>query len=63
MGSFYPESCKASHLNYIRGTPPAKYDTSTLTLKEREGLERTEWFEKEGRGYAAQRTITDIQVI
>jgi len=50
IGSFFPESCKASHVNYIRGTPPAEYDATMLTEREKKALKRTAWFEKEGIG-------------
>jgi hypothetical protein len=54
MGSFYLESYKTSHFNYIRGTPLAKYDTSTLTeRKGRVSSEQNGSRKKEGRGCAS----------
>jgi len=59
IGALYPESCKASHINMIRTNPP-KFKTNPLvalqhsitpySAKEQLGLERSEWFIKEGFG-------------
>lgn len=60
MGALYPGSVKASHINLIRGLQPEFLKNPILTLqhaakpyneKEKKGIERTEWFQKEGRGY------------
>lgn len=60
MGTLYPESCKASHLNLIRGHRPEFKKNPLLALQhalfpysetEKKGLERSEWFSKAGFGY------------
>lgn len=63
LGRYYPNNCKASHLNMIRGNPPKLTSQPLLALqhalkpyneKERRGLERTNWFLKEGSGYRTE---------
>jgi hypothetical protein len=60
IGHFYPEHCKASHINMMRAEAPAfsshpilalQHSLSPYLKKEIEGFKRTEWFAKEGRGY------------
>ncbi|CZR68834.1 related to epoxide hydrolase [Phialocephala subalpina] len=61
LGLLYPKSCKASHINLIPiSVPPTwsknpllalRHAVSPYTEKEKKGLERSQWFEKEGRGY------------
>ncbi|RDW95063.1 hypothetical protein BP5796_00826 [Coleophoma crateriformis] len=60
IGRLYPESCRASHVNMIYPFPPTLSKTPLLAIqhamtpytnKEKIGLERTEWFHKEGYGY------------
>jgi pimeloyl-ACP methyl ester carboxylesterase len=59
LGALYPESCKASHINMIRGEPPSFTKNPILALqhkvpyneKEKRGFARTKWFAEEGRGY------------
>ena len=60
MGRRYPSSCKASHINMIEVTPPGWASNPRLALRhailpysesEKQGLQRTQWFLKEGRGY------------
>lgn len=61
MGIQYPTHVLASHLNFVRvSKPPGLAETPGQYLKhavlpyskaEREGLERSRWFQKEGFGY------------
>jgi len=60
IGYLYPEHCKASHINMIRGLQPTFSKHPVLALqhavtpyseKDKAGFQRTEWFAKEGRGY------------
>ncbi|KAK6443423.1 hypothetical protein LTR95_000250 [Oleoguttula sp. CCFEE 5521] len=60
IGLLYPESCKASHINMIRASPPAllknpwqavKHKLLPYSAREQEGLKRSEWFANEGSGY------------
>lgn len=58
IGKLYPDSCKASHFNMVMAnSPDGKGASQTLadasqsfSEEERRGLERTKWFEEEGRG-------------
>ena len=60
MGLLYPQYCKASHINMVRGARP-KWTSQPLlalqhaftpyTSRDREGLQRTSWFLNEGSGY------------
>ncbi|KAH8589313.1 Alpha/Beta hydrolase protein [Bisporella sp. PMI_857] len=60
IGYFYPDHCKASHINLIRAPPPVfsknpllalQHSVAPYTEKEKAGFARTEWFAQEGRGY------------
>ncbi len=60
MGHLYPQLCKASHLNFLRGEPPKWTGNPLLALqhavtpysaREKDGLARGSWFVKEGSGY------------
>lgn len=61
MGIQYPESCLASHVNYVRVTEAPSFFKSPLQYLqhsvlpysdgEKAGLERTRWFHREGYGY------------
>ncbi|KAM0801829.1 Alpha/Beta hydrolase protein [Usnea florida] len=61
IGLYYPQHCKASHINYIRPAQAPTFTTSpTLALQhaltpytayEKAGLDRTSWFTREGSGY------------
>ena len=60
IGYFYPEHCKASHINMVHGAQPTFTKNPILTIKhglapytatEKAGFERTKWFSEEGRGY------------
>lgn len=60
IGHFYPQHCKASHINMVRGKPPQWTKNPILALqhaikpyseKEKAGFARTSWFQQEGRGY------------
>jgi pimeloyl-ACP methyl ester carboxylesterase len=66
IGLLYPEHCKASHINLvIGGSPPSftKQPISALyhnlgwyTEKEKVGLARSRWFQKEGQGYRSEQS-------
>ncbi|KAM7205987.1 alpha/beta-hydrolase [Rhypophila sp. PSN 637] len=60
IGHLYPDSCLASHLNYIRADPPIPTRHPMLYIRsliyrlspsEKAGLDRTEWFHTKGYGY------------
>jgi len=61
IGHFYPESCKASHVNVVAAQPPTllsrnpiwalRHKLTPYTEKEKRGLERGQWFQREGSGY------------
>lgn len=60
IGLQYPSHCKASHINMILAHPPSittnpllalQHSIVPYTKREKAGLERSEWFEKEGYGY------------
>lgn len=60
LGLFYPESCKASHINLAESNPPTQFGDTNLFFEahqnslseyDKAGLKRTEWFQKEGFGY------------
>ncbi|KAJ5542420.1 hypothetical protein N7535_004840 [Penicillium sp. DV-2018c] len=62
IGYLYPEHCKASHINMVLAKPPTFADNPWAALqhavlpyndREKKGLERSEWFRKEGFGYNA----------
>lgn len=59
IGKRYPQSCKASHINMIYAKAPSfsndpllaiQHAVRPYTKKEKQGLERTAWFENEGFG-------------
>jgi pimeloyl-ACP methyl ester carboxylesterase len=63
LGYLYPGHCKASHYNVTIPNAPTdtefpdlyKIDQATpRTENELEGLKRTEWFNKEGKGYMTE---------
>lgn len=66
LGIEYPESCLASHVNYVRTRePPTLAKSPFLYLKhsimpydesEQAGIERTRWFETEGFGYNVEQS-------
>jgi len=60
MGLLYPQSVMASHINMIRASPPTWTSHPLLALqhalqpysqREKEGFERSKWFNEEGNGY------------
>ncbi|KAK2732371.1 hypothetical protein FQN55_004244 [Onygenales sp. PD_40] len=60
IGLIYPKSCLASHYNMVFTKPPSLWKNPVLAVKDailpssewdKKALERTRWFEKEGRGY------------
>ncbi|KAK8108185.1 uncharacterized protein PG998_010198 [Apiospora kogelbergensis] len=65
LGYLYPGHCKASHYNVTTPEPPSathfpelyEEDQATpRTQAELDGLKRTEWFKKEGKGYMMEHT-------
>ncbi|KAF2180283.1 alpha/beta-hydrolase [Zopfia rhizophila CBS 207.26] len=63
IGFKYPNHCRGSHYNADSGTPPSwvrqpwqaiKHFLTPYTEREKQGMERSEWFMKEGIGYAIQ---------
>ena len=65
MGKLYPEQCKASHINMVRGHPPKWTSQPLLALqhaltpyssKTRKGLQRSEWFLNQGSGYRSEQS-------
>lgn len=59
MGRLYPDHVRASHINMIQAQPPSlttspwQYLRSLMPYSdfEKRTMERTEWFNKEGKGY------------
>jgi len=60
IGYLYPEHCLASHINMIRASAPSATSNPILALQhaltpytsaEKRGLDRNNWFLKEGSGY------------
>lgn len=61
IGHFYPESCKASHVNVVNARPPKllsrnpiwalRHKLMPYTEKEKKGIARGQWFASEGMGY------------
>ncbi|KAK1961556.1 epoxide hydrolase [Colletotrichum sublineola] len=59
MGLQYPDHVLASHINTVAASPPSPFENPwqylknlvPLTDKERKGIERSQWFRKEGFGY------------
>ena len=60
MGLLYPQSVMASHINIIRASAPTWTSHPLLALqhalqpysqREKEGFERSKWFNEEGNGY------------
>ncbi|KAI0390177.1 microsomal epoxide hydrolase [Xylariaceae sp. FL0594] len=65
LAHLFPQHCKATHLNYDAARPPSWLKQPLLALqhavtpynrREREGQKRTEWFDREGRGYNLQQS-------
>ncbi len=65
MGVLYTKHVLASHLNFVLTLPPSplktpmlvfQYLTGGYTPSEKAGLERTQWFKKEGSGYSQIQT-------
>ncbi|KAL8783484.1 MAG: hypothetical protein Q9213_004621, partial [Squamulea squamosa] len=61
IGLLYPSACKASHINMVAASPPSITETPDLAVQhsvtpyteaEKAGLQRSEWFQKEGSGYS-----------
>ncbi|KAJ8068330.1 hypothetical protein OCU04_003892 [Sclerotinia nivalis] len=60
IGKFYPQHCKAIHINMVTGKQPSftknpllalQHATTPYSQTDRDGLARTKWFADEGRGY------------
>lgn len=65
IGYLYPNHCKASHYNLFDVNKPTfltspiaalHHAITPYTKQEKESLKRSEWFEKEGRGYYAEQS-------
>lgn len=65
IGALHPEHCKASHINMITCMPPTfstapfaalQHAVTPYTDAEKRGLQRTEWFMKEGSGYRMEQS-------
>ncbi|KAI0166246.1 microsomal epoxide hydrolase [Xylariaceae sp. FL1272] len=65
LGHLFPQFCKATHLNYDFAEAPEFLKNPLLALQhavqpysthESEGLKRTEWFQREGRGYNVEQS-------
>ncbi|KAL8914703.1 MAG: hypothetical protein Q9171_000716 [Xanthocarpia ochracea] len=61
IGLLYPSACKASHINMVPAQRPSVTETPEIALQhavssytdaEKAGLQRSEWFQKEGSGYS-----------
>jgi hypothetical protein len=66
LGGMYPDSCKASHINFLRPKQPVygknpflalQHSIQPYTEQEKNGLKRTAWFAKEGSGKCALASI------
>ncbi|PBP18696.1 hypothetical protein BUE80_DR010343 [Diplocarpon rosae] len=60
IGFLYPDHCKASHVNMIHAHAPTfnkhpilalQHSLKSYSKKEEDGLKRSDWFRREGRGY------------
>ena len=60
MGFLYPQHCKASHINMVRGGKPGwtshpilalQHATTSYSARDLDGFARTKWFVEEGSGY------------
>ncbi|KAF2018761.1 alpha/beta-hydrolase [Aaosphaeria arxii CBS 175.79] len=65
IGILYPESCLASHINMIRASPPSftshpalalQHSVTPYTEREKQGIERSQWFLEEGQAYRQLQT-------
>ena len=65
MGMLYPQHCKASHINMIRGSRPSwtsnpilalQHAITPYTSRDRQGFERMKWFLEEGSGYRSEQS-------
>jgi hypothetical protein len=65
MALFYPDACKATHLNFANPNHPNARDDPALFLEaqqtpltdaEKAGYKHSEWFVSEGRGYNVQQS-------
>ena len=65
MGRLYPQHVKASHINMVRGNPPKWTSQPLLALqhaltpyssKTQKGIQRSQWFLKEGSGYRMEQS-------
>ena len=56
IGRLYPQNCMASHVNMVLANSPdgketpMDFEPANYSNEEIEGLKRTQWFGKEGRG-------------
>lgn len=65
MGLLYPDHVLASHINYIHSNPPSwtshpllalQHALTPYTASDHAGLQRSRWFQQEGRGYNVQQS-------
>ena len=65
MGYLYPDSCKANHINLIRGKKPRLLSNPILALqhallpysrRDKDGFARSQWFITEGSGYRQEQS-------
>ncbi|KAK6209017.1 phosphoribosylformylglycinamidine synthase [Pestalotiopsis sp. IQ-011] len=65
LAHLFPSNCRATHLNMDTGNPPtfltnpvlaAQHVVTPYTKRESEGRARSEWFQKEGRGYNVEQS-------
>ncbi|KAK5993058.1 Putative epoxide hydrolase [Cladobotryum mycophilum] len=55
VGILYPDNCIASHINFFFTTDISAQDANRpLAGFEKDGIERSKWFKKEGSGYSAE---------
>lgn len=65
MGLLYPDHVRASHINYMHSKPPSWTSNPLLALEhaftpytaaDRAGVQRTQEFQKTGRGYSGEQS-------
>lgn len=64
IGRLYPENCLASHFNMVLANSPESgetvmnFDPKLYTDEEKAGLERSQWFQKEGMGQSFEPALS-----
>ncbi|KAI9794258.1 MAG: hypothetical protein M1816_006184 [Peltula sp. TS41687] len=65
LGILYPSACRGSHINMVAANPPSWIKHPLLSLqhavipysdRDRKGIARMQWFQKEGRGYNVEQS-------